>query len=168
MIKQIDIAKEYLGKLEKPLNTGFQDPEFEKDMITLGEWANGYSWCCCFSQICFRKAYPELSTELKKLFDPGTITTFQNFKKAGYVISSIPVAGNLVIWQDYKDGKGTDHGHAGIVTEVLSNFTFKSIEGNTSGDKPTRNGDRVAIHTHSTGHKPDGLNVLGFITIPKV
>lgn len=167
-MKVIDIAKTYLGKLEKTGNSGFQDTNFENEMVALGEWQKGYSWCCCFTQLCFRKAYPELTVELKKLFDPGTINTFQNFKKAGYIISSVPTVGSLVIWQDYKAGKGTDRGHAGIVTEVLSNFTFKSIEGNTFGDKPSRNGDRVAIHTHSTGHKPEGLNVLGFITIPKV
>jgi hypothetical protein len=55
-------------------------------------------------------------------------------------------------------------GHAGIVSEVLSDSEFKSIEGNTS-TQGSRNGDRVAENPRNTKVKPNGLNVLGFIKI---
>lgn len=159
-----EIARQYINKLEKPGNTGFKDPEFEKDMRELGEWQKGYSWCACFAQMCFRKAMPERSEELKKLFDPSTRKTFENFKEAGFNIFKTPVKDSLVIWSDFVRSKPTWKGHAGIVSELIDQNTFKSIEGNTSGGG-SRNGDRVYEHTRSTAPKADGLNVLGFIVI---
>lgn len=163
-----EIARIYIGKLEKPNNSGFQDPEFEKDMVSLGEWQKGYSWCACFAQMCFIKVYQFSSDSryryLQKLFDPSTRKTLDNFKKALFVISPNPVKDSLVIWGDYEGGKLTWQGHAGVVSEVIDKNTFKSIEGNTSGGG-SRNGDRVWEHTRTTSVRPNGLNVLGFVII---
>lgn len=159
-----EIARTYIGKLEKPNNSGFQDPEFEKEMKGLGEWQKGFSWCACFSQLCFRKAFPERSEELKKLFDPSTRQTLNNFKKAKYVVSPTPLKNSLVIWGEYKNGILQWTGHAGVVSEVIDKNTFKSIEGNTSGGG-SRNGDRVWDHIRTTSVKANGLNVLGFVVI---
>lgn len=160
----IEIARQYLGKLEKPNNSGFQDPEFEADMKALGKWQPGFSWCACFMAMVFMKAYPERE-DLKSLFNPSTRKTFENFKKAGFRISQTPVLGSLVIWATYKNGVQEWTGHAGIVSGVfLSGLRFKSIEGNTSG-QGSRNGDRVAEHERTTAVKRDGLNVLGFVII---
>jgi hypothetical protein len=159
-----EIARAYIGKLEKPNNSGFQDAEFEKEMISLGEWAKGYSWCACFATMCFRKAYPDRSDKLKLTFDPSTRKTLDNFRAAKYTISVSPVKEALVIWGDYEGSKLTYMGHAGIVSEVIDKNTFKSIEGNTSGGG-SRNGDRVWEHLRTTAIKPNGLNVLGFVII---
>lgn len=159
-----EIARTYIGKLEKPNNSGFQDADFEKEMKDLGEWQKGFSWCACFSQLCFRKAFPDRSAELKNLFDPSTRTTLENFKKAKYVISLTPLKNSLVIWGDYEGGKLTWRGHAGVVSEVIDKNTFKSIEGNTSGGG-SRNGDRVWEHIRTKSIKATGLNVLGFVVI---
>lgn len=161
---QILIAKSYIGQLEKPKNSGFQDPKFEADMRALGEWVPSYAWCACFAQMVFRKAYPERSEELRRLFDPSTRKTFDNFRTADFEISQKPVLGSLVIWATYKAGVAQWTGHAGIVSEVISDTEFKSIDGNTS-KLGSRNGDRVGENKWTTAIKPNGLNVLGFITI---
>lgn len=163
-MSHIELAKTYIGKKEKPENSGFEDIQFEFDMISFGEWQKGFAWCACFAQMIFRKTFPEKSDVLKKLFDPSTRKTIENFKAAGYKVYSEPVLGSLVIWASYKANKQLWTGHAGIVSEVLSKKVFKSIEGNTAASG-SRNGDRVAEHTRTTDFKPNGLNVMGFIQI---
>jgi len=158
------VARTYIGQLEKPGNSGFQDPNFEIEMRNFGEWLPGYSWCCCFAQLCFHYAYPEKADTIKKLFSPSTRETFNNFKKSGYKISQDPIVDSLVIFGDYENGVLTWQGHAGIVSSALNQKSFKSIEGNTSGGG-SRNGDRVFEHIRNTNVKSSGLNVLGFITI---
>jgi len=158
------VARTYIGKLEKPGNSGFQDTNFEMEMKHFGEWMPGYSWCACFAQLCFHYAYPEKAAIIKKLFDPSTRKTFMNLKEAGYKVSQDPILDSLVIWGDYENGVLTWQGHAGVVSEVINSKTFKSIEGNTSGGG-SRNGDRVFEHVRNTLIKPSGLNVLGFIVI---
>jgi len=161
---QLLIAQQYIGQKEKPNNSGFQDPKFEADMRALGEWVPSYAWCACFCQMVFRKAYPERSEELRRLFDPSTRKTFDNFRTADFKISQKPVLGALVIWASYKGGIMQWTGHAGIVSEVVNENIFKSIEGNTSG-AGSRNGDRVAENTRNCSVKSNGLNVMGFIEI---
>ncbi len=163
-MKIIEIAKTYIGKKEKPGNSGFEDPEFEKEMIARG-WEKGFSWCAVFAELMFSKAYPDDLTMLK-LFNPGAVKTFENFKGAGYNISNKPELGNLVIWQHYENGKALWTGHAGIVSEVLNTSTFRSIEGNGSV-AGSRNGDRVVEKLRIVIMKKTGLNIKGFIIIPK-
>jgi len=163
-MEQIALSKTYIGKKEKPKNSGFYDSEFESDMIKLGEWQTGFAWCACFAQMIFRKVYPEKTEVLRKLFSPSTRDTFTNFKAAGYTITQKPMVGSLVIWASYKGGKMLPTGHAGIVSEVINEKVFKSVEGNTAAGG-SRNGDRVAEHTRTTDIKPNGLNVMGFIQI---
>ena len=159
----VDVARSYINKKEKPGNSGFEDPAFETEMINEG-WQRGWSWCSLFAKLCFKKAYPERSAEFNKLFTPGAVATFTNFKNSGYEISTTPEAGRLVIWQHYQDGKPSWQGHAGIVSEVVLGG-FKSVEGNTSANG-SRNGDRVFEHQFRTvTKKPNGLNVLGFVKI---
>jgi hypothetical protein len=159
----IEIARQYLGKKEKPNNSGFEDPEFEADMKKFGKWQKGFSWCACFMTMVFAKAYPD-RPDLHALFDPSTRKTYKNFEKAGFNIVHNPMAGALVIWGDYKRDILQWTGHTGIVSEVITENVFKSIEGNTSA-QGSRNGDRVAEHERTTDIKANGLNVMGFITI---
>jgi hypothetical protein len=160
----IDIARQYIGKKELPGNSGFEDAEFESDMKMYGEWIKGYAWCACFAQMCFRKSDTQRAFDYKKLFDPSTRKTFENFRDAKYPILQIPVLGSLVVWGHYEKGVLTPLGHIGIVSRVLDKSTFMSIEGNTSGGG-SRNGDRVYEHIRSATPKSDGLSVMGFIII---
>lgn len=164
-MKIIEIAKTYIGKKEKPNNSGFEDPVFESEMITRG-WIKGYAWCSLFAELIASKAYPE-EKEMIKLFHAGAVKTFDNFKEAGYKITTYPVPGSIVVWQHYENGLAQWMGHVGIVSDTLSDTMFHSIEGNGSFDG-SRNGDRVVEKLRTTQLKRSGLNIKGFITIPKL
>lgn len=164
--KIIEAAKSYIGKKEKPNNSGFVDPAFEKKMIANG-WQKGWAWCAFQSKVIWKDAYssinPAILKELDKLFSPSAVQTFKNFKaSATWKTSATPVAGALVIWQH---GHGPE-GHAGIVIQVNADGSFYTVEGNTNLD-----GSREGVETDKKLRtiKPfsaTALNVLGFV-IPK-
>lgn len=156
-------ARSYIGKTEKPNNSGFTDPSFEKEMKEEG-WQYGWAWCAIFAKVVYKNVFPEKFTILDKLFSASTVQTFNNFKKAGYFISDTPVKGALVIWQNQKNGIPQSTGHAGIVTEVYNKELFKSVEGNTN-DQGGREGYIVAEKLRKVKKVRDGLQVLGFIKI---
>jgi hypothetical protein len=162
-----EIALTYLGQTEKPKNSGFNDETFEAEMREEG-FQTGWAWCSVFARVVFVNAYPERAEELRKLFSPSTIQTFRNFRDAAYPISQVPRLDHLVIWQTMKEGKPQANGHAGIVSEVMSTWEFKSIEGNTS-DAKSREGYIVAEHYRKVlASVANGLKVMGFIHIPKI
>ena len=165
----VEIAKSYIGKTEKPSNSGFSDQAFQKKMEEVG-WLKSQAWCSYFAELCFKEANQREWWKLEKLFSGSTITTFDNFQKAGYKISDKPFVGALVIWQTIKDGKPSPKrtGHAGIVADVINDTAFKSIEGNTiednaSGDQ--REGYIVALKKRTVKQVQNGLQILGFIKI---
>lgn len=163
MQKILEIAKKDLGKVEKPGNGGFKDPQLEKDMIAVG-FQKGFAWCALISEKWAKQAYPSKAAEFDRLFSASAVTTFRNFQKAGYQISKTPVAGALVIWQRHKNGVKSWQGHAGIVSEVISDSEFKSIEGNGSV-KGSRDGTTVVEVRRRIVKLDTGLNVLGFIIL---
>lgn len=163
MTEPVKIAKKYLGQREKPGNMGFIDPSFDKKMKGVGH-QDTHAWCAYFSELVFKEAYPDKLKALDRLFSASAVTTFENFKKAGYEVSAAPKEGALVIWQHYENGEKQWQGHAGVVSEVVSEKLFKSIEGNTNASGG-REGIEVAEKSRTTEKKPTGLNVLGFIVI---
>lgn len=159
-----DVAKTYLGQTEKPGNAGFKDSDFEHRMRQVG-FQTGQAWCAFFCELVFKESFPEKFTELDKLFSGSTIQTFKNFRDAAYPIGNVPQKDSLVIWQSMKEGKPQPTGHAGIVSEVISTWEFKSIEGNT-GSKGVREGYIVAEHERKVlASVANGLKILGFIQI---
>ena len=158
----VDIARKYIGETEKPNNQGFNDTEFEKKMTAVG-FKKGDAWCSLFSELCFKEAFPN-NKDLDKLFSASAVETYKNFKAAGYNVSTKPSVGALMILQHYDKGVPGWQGHAGIVTEVIHDDQWKSVEGNTN-DKGGREGYIVAEKFRSSKPKPDGLNLLGFIKI---
>ena len=157
-------AESYLGQTEKSGNSGFTDPEFEAEMTEEG-WKKSWAWCAVFAKVVFKNIFPEKSEELNKLFSPGTVQTFRNFRDAGYPVSLVPSTGALVIWQTMKDGKPQTTGHAGIVVSVVDQHMFYSVEGNTN-DGGGREGYIVAKKQRKVvANVKDGLKILGFIQI---
>src|SRR5688500_12844334 len=140
-MKQIEIAKKYVGQKEKPGNDFDLDTPLGKILKEAGH-KDGEAWCCYAVEAWFCEAFPERNAELRKLFSASTIQTFNNFKQAGYDVHDLPKVGDLVIWQRYQDGKPTWQGHAGIVTKVSAEGTFGTVEGNTDS-KGSRTGGSV-------------------------
>lgn len=160
--KVIQIAQSYLGKTEKPANSGFNDAEFEKKMKSVG-WLKSQSWCVYFAELVYKEA-SESSKEialLNKLFSGSATATFKSFDlDKTYKTGMIPKPGALAIWR-YGNGW---QGHAGIVEGVTDNTCFKSIEANTN-DQGGREGYIVAKKTRYTNnpYNAKGLNLVGFI-----
>jgi hypothetical protein len=160
----IGVARKDLGKKEKPGNTGFQDAEHEKRLLAVG-WQRGWAWCACQLEAWAWEAYPEKKEQIKGLFVASAVNTFRNLVQAGFKKHDIPKAGTFVFWQKYEDGKAAWTGHCGVVSSVINETTFKSIEGNTS-NSGSRNGDGVYELTRTVKKDvQDGLKVIGFIEI---
>ncbi len=178
-MKPSENALTYIGQMEVKKDTtkdgknnptfgnfGFVDPAFEKEMKEEG-WQIGWAWCCIFAKVVAINCFPGQDKILASLFSPSTVTTFNNFKKAGYKISPLPVVDSIVIWQSFKKGVAQSTGHAGIVVSVNSKDVtlFESVEGNTSSPG-VREGYIVNKNPHRVvADVKDGLKVLGFITI---
>lgn len=158
-------ARKYLGEKEILGNQGFVNPALEIEMKEEG-WQTGYAWCMILAKVVYVNCFPERSIELRKLFVPGVLNTFRNFKEAGYKDSKNPEVDSLVVWAQMRGGKQTGFGHAGIVTEVTVDG-FKSIEGNTSSAQ-VREGYIVAEHFHKLNYNAfTGLRLMGFINVSK-
>lgn len=161
-------AARYLGQREIKGNQGFVDPKFQAEMSEEG-FVKGYAWCMLFARVVFVNCYPEKTEELRKLFVPGVLNTFKNLERAAYLIGNLPQIDSLVCWRQMRLGKPTGFGHAGIVSELLPNYSFKSVEGNTvTGVPGEREGVMVAENTHKLNmHVTNGLEILGFIQIAR-
>lgn len=172
-MKAIETARRFVGEKEKTGNSGFNNLELQTIMSAAGH-KKGEAWCAYFAEAMFVKAYPELEGVLREFFSGSCVRSFKNFrdgvktksgvKKAPFNITKTPVAGSLVLWQRFRDGQPTGLGHAGIVSEVVSETLFKSIEGNTNSTG-SREGDSVQIKSRTTSWTQNGLNVMGFIII---
>jgi hypothetical protein len=158
----VSIAKQYIGKKEKPGNSGFFDAAFQKLMVAAG-WLLGQSWCAYFAKMVWKQAYansPELLSVINRMLNGGAIMSLNNMKNNGrFIVNMTPVIGAIVIW---KHGSGPQ-GHAGLVIGIDGN-TLTTIEGNTN-NSGSREGDCVAqkLRTVSRDFKADGLNIAGFI-----
>lgn len=159
----VDIARKFLGQQENPGNKGFKDPAFDKLMRDVGQ-RDGEAWCAYFAEMVAKQALPSKFSDLDKYFSGSAVQTFKNFKEANYPIHVKPEVGDLVIFQNYKNGKPQWSGHAGIVSVVVGDKVFKSIEGNTNNDG-SREGYEVAEKLRKIEIKKNGLNVLGFVKL---
>lgn len=160
----VSSAEWYVGRTEKKNNAGFNDPAFEREMVSAG-WYRGLAWCAFFTKLIYTKAYskdPKLSKVVRSRFNGGALATFNNAKADGtFKVSDTPVIGAIAVWQH---GSGSS-GHVGIVKSIdLKSNTMTCIEGNTNASG-SREGDRVAIklRTISRERKATGLNLKGFI-----
>lgn len=163
-MKPSEVAMQYIGETEKPMNSGFTDADFERKMRQVG-FQSGHAWCAYFTELVFKEAYPEKFFELDAMFSGSTIKTFQNFRDAAYLIGNVPQVDTLVIWQTMKEGKPQPTGHAGIVVAVKDTWQFESVEGNTNSIGG-REGFEVARKERKVlADVQNGLKILGFVQI---
>lgn len=167
-MKIIDIAKTYIGQFEVSGNKGFKDPIFQSKMIEDG-FTPGDSWCALFQELLFKEAYLEHYNTFDKLFHKSCTQTLRNFKAAGYGISMYPRLGSLMIMRKYIDNEAQWQGHAGLVSKVINEREWLSIEGNTSSGAKNaegiREGDSVQENHHVEASPKTGLRVAGFVLI---
>jgi len=114
-------ALSLVGEREKILNINFSKEKFEDYKRRL-KLTDGQVWNTYFTELVWIYAYqqydPSMVKKLNKLFDAGAVNTWRNFLKSDFLVSNIPVAGDIVIWQNFINDKPCASGHAGIVVQV--------------------------------------------------
>lgn len=154
-ISLIEIASKYIGTKEA---TGKNDGElvnlFQK---AVDGKASGESWCMGFVQYCIKQV-EQIENIRTNLFSSEHCLTVWN-KTDKDMRRDKPAMGYIAIWQH----GDTTQGHTGIVTLVIDDLQFKTIEGNTgSGAGVIRDGDGVYERVRNI--KGAGtMKVVGFI-----
>lgn len=161
--KVVKFSESLVGQTEIAGNAGFTNAEFEKLMQEVG-WQPGDAWCVYFAKLSWYKNAPEfLKAKILSKVSGSSLQTWENLKDdPSFIVSSIPKAGDMVIWRKYDNGTPTWNGHAGIV-KSLGFGNFATIEGNTSS-LGSNEGYIVAEKTRPIDYTTkDGLRLLGFI-----
>lgn len=162
--KIIQVSKAFIGQQEKSGNSGFQSAEMERLMKEVG-WRSGDAWCVYFAKLMWYMNAPNwLKPKIKSAISGSSQQTWANVNSdPAFVVSRIPRPGDLVIWQNYKNGIGLSTGHAGIVKRVNVN-DFVSIEGNTTTDSWSTEGIEVAEKVRGYNYDiENGLRLKGFV-----
>jgi hypothetical protein len=169
-MKVIETATKYIGTKESKGNVFVEDTNKFNDKVEFAVLVHqagqkdGESWCAYTGEVFFKLSYPEHFKEFDKLFSANCVQTLENFRKAGYGISSIPKLGAVMILRHYTDGVPDSHGHMGVVTVLHSNTEWTSVEGNTN-KAGSREGEIIGAKSRDLMYHPTGMRVEGFIMI---
>jgi hypothetical protein len=148
-------AKKWIGVKELTNhNDGLEVEMFQK---AVDGKAQGESWCMCFVQFCLQQTECKLGLRSNMYSSEHCLTVWNKTPKEMRRIQPHP--GYVVIWQH----GDTTQGHTGIVTELIDEDNFSTIEGNTGdGLGIVRDGDGVYRRTRSI-HGAGTMKVVGFI-----
>jgi hypothetical protein len=169
-----EVAKQYIGKTEKPNNSGFNDVTFEKKMRDVG-FVTGHAWCAYFAELCvieWAKAIkrPDIVKAATQIFSGSSTATYKNADLYAQANSNgcIRVGkkhtpNSIAI---YRYGNGWQ-GHTVIVESTKSvppRLIARNIEGNTN-DVGGREGYIVAVKNRNNlaPFSAKGLNFVGYI-----
>jgi len=115
-------------------------------------WSKGQPWCAYFVKLIVAESGGKVEG-----LTGGAVNSWKS--RQGKPTADV---GDLVYWQNYKDGKPLWSGHAGIVIRPYKDY-FVTIEGNTNDDG-SREGVEVAIHVRRYDFaNNNGLRLLGFV-----
>lgn len=162
--KIITVAESYIGQREKPNNSGFINPDFEKKQKAMG-WLKGQSWCAYTGELIWHEAFAELEPDtiplLNKYFSGSAVQSYKNFKESPeFKVRPEPVLGGILVWR-HGDG---EMGHMGCCVSIMDSNHVGSVEGNTNA-AGGREGIEVALKQRALNlpHSKTGLNYLGCI-----
>lgn len=133
--KVLDIAKSYIGYLEKASKQDLDDPKanigkgnFTKFARDFFPELQGLEWCCMFVYSCFAYAFnPIMAQNILSGTKTAKCSVLQNAMMKNNKIVKTPEEGDLVFFQN-KNGSIC---HIGIISNVSGN-RIETIEGNTS------------------------------------
>lgn len=137
------VARAEVGYIETPVN---------RTKYGLDYGLDGYPWCAMFVRWCYKQAAKRVDCENPLINFAHVTTSFERFKKAGWILGPGEklLPGDILCWDH--DDKPLGPGHTGLYISGNS-----IIEGNTSRrDKTSRNGGEVCIHVHSLADKSHG------------
>ena len=149
----------YIGQLEKKGNGGFDSSALESDMRAAG-WYKGAPWCAFFAKMVYLKSYPMHRAAIEDILTGSVVENWrkaQNDKTGTFKTSQEPSKGAIVC---FKTGEG---GHTGIVISLLDGG-IETVEGNTSSNIQSRDGEGVFRKTHKFNDLK-GWTILGYISL---
>ena len=146
---RIGLAEARAGVLEKRENFSRRIKKYQAADSYKPRHDTGYAWCNSFVVWCFQEARRKLT---ETGFSASVATTMELGARAG-LRTSRPARGDIVGIQVDTD---EDSDHIGLVLEVLSGGSIRTVEGNTSGV----GGDGVFVKV-----RPRSL-CLGFLRVP--
>ncbi len=150
----VNIARQYVGIHEVGPNAG---PEVEKFQLAVDGKAQGESWCMAFVQFCIMELERRVARRSNIFHSEHCLTVWN--KSPLELRRTKPEPGYIVIWRH----GNTTSGHTGIVTNVIDNIRFETIEGNTSDSNLVdRNGDGVYEKVRHLTHT-GSMQVVGFL-----
>lgn len=135
--------------------------ELRQKLLETG-WQLTWPYCAAFAEVCWRSGYqnrPELAL-ISQSITPSAMGTYENFDRQ-HRITRDPSPGALMLMQHGNSYQG----HAGIVIRV-EETTLVTIEGNTSSNMATREGDGVYLKRKPLDFVPKpGLWIRGFVNV---
>ncbi len=119
--KILDIAKAEIGYFETPANS---------NKTKYGKWfgLDGVAWCGMFVSWCYAQAGYQLEKIGFLKGFAGCQTAVKHFRDTKQITTD-PKPGDIVFFDWNKDGR---FDHTGLFVSKIDEFTFHSIEGNTS------------------------------------
>ena len=146
---RIALAEARAGVLEKRENFSKRIKQYQAADSFKPAKDTGYPWCNSFVVWCYQEARRKLT---ETGFSAGVATTMELGARAGLKVRR-PARGDIVGIQVDTD---EDSDHVGLVLEVLSDGSIRTVEGNTSGV----GGDGVFVKV-----RPRSV-CLGFLRVP--
>ncbi|MGE0131220.1 MAG: CHAP domain-containing protein [Blastocatellales bacterium] len=159
----VEIAASQIGVREKPPNSN-RGPEVDHYLRTVGlnPAAGNFAWCVAFVYFCFDKAASQLKIQNPMIKTAGVLDHWNRAGKKGIprlVATDAQANPGLIkpghIFALAVGSKG--QGHTGLVSEVLSDGRFKTIEGNSNDG-----GSREGVGVFARMRKPFEIN-RGFV-----
>ncbi len=156
---RIGLAEARAGVVEKRENFSKRIKKYQAADSFKPTRDTGYAWCNSFVVWCFQQARREL-TETGR--SAGVQLTAQLAKKADLVVRR-PARGDIVCFQLPPVDPTLDH--IGLVVEILSDGSIRTLEGNTPGDARELDGVFVKVRPREfcdkfiriPGQVPDGI-----------
>lgn len=153
-------AGRWVGVRESKENSG---PDVERFLGAIG-LPRGYSWCMAFVHFCVKEVDKRTGLPENWLLPSGHVLTVWNHSPKG-ARRADPEVGSIAIWQHVPNGKQTTRGHCGVVTKVLKDGSFETVEGNTAAQEDiVREGE--GVHRRVRKRKSPGSMVLKGFLIP--
>lgn len=161
--KVIKFAATQIGVREKPIGSN-DGPEVSRYLASVGlnSKKGSFAWCVAFIYFCFQQAANELSRENPMVKTAGVLDHWNRSKEKGAkrILAKDAIANPSLIkpGQIFVIAIGSNGlGHSGLVTEVLPDGRFKTIEGNSNDG-----GSREGIGVFERMRKPTEIN-RGFV-----
>lgn len=166
----ITFANVNIGQQEKPNNSGFKNPIFEKAMYGVG-FHKYDSWCVYFAKLCWyigisNDTVRDLAMKLIVGNSQNTLYNFQHDKSGWFEITNYPQLGAIVIWQEYKDSIPKWSGHAGVVDSIFAKggkYDWHDVEGNTNNNGSANGFEVLGKYRRYNWNVQNGLRIKAFI-----